>query len=1020
MPIKKKTPKKKVVKKTRTKTRATKTKTTTRKKRASSVSKKTVKAKPAKKKTTKVAKKTTVKSKKKKVLAKPKKKVVKKSVPAVAVERAISPSTKAGQLHNRQIQTKQHVYLAPTKTNTAFSVSGFSFQKALSQVRDKVHTTDEPIAITPIEAPIKLELDDQPEQPHFSPYVLDLKSRKTVVTTHKLSLNSAKPEQVQLGLFEEEVKTPVQFIAQSWNNFLASLKPRRRINLIPREQKQGVSLSQKIARKHKRFQFHLEEFGELLSRPYQLWRDAKRQKTFGLPRETSRQKQVPLISNRTRSGEAIPVSRIDKIHQKAKNVAASAQISVTSLSDVLKRQPKPKKTFSLEHLSLQKAFMPFAVLAFVILLPFAGASLYEGLSQTQGEVLGATNQAVSKLQSATNYAKSFQFLQASKDFQQASQTFLAASALIENQQGLSTKALSVLPVVGEKVRAGKDLLTIGNELSEAATLFSQGIAVLADEKHFLVDQPMSYKLEYLFVRLQEAQPHVQSAVSMLNEIDPANIPEDIQGDIEMLKQSLPVLSEKLHQFTEMDQSVLSFLGHQNLERYLVVFQNNTELRATGGFFGSLALVDIDRAEIKNIEIPGGGPYDFQGSLYKNYESPRAMQLINPRWELQDTNWFFDWPTSAQKITHVYEQSGGPTVDGVIALNTNVLQTLLEFTGPVQLASYEKEFSAENFREILQQHVEFEYDEELNQPKKIIADLAPVLLERVKLLDPVEYLELAAHLGELFQTRELFIYHTNEDVQKEFSKLGWSGEVVQTESDYLAIVHTNLAGGKTDGVIKDSYDLTTHFSENNTIQHTLTIARTHTGQKGIPLIGVRNVDYLRVYVPKGSKLISATGFEKPPTDLFESPGENWIVDQDLLASQGTYTVDSTTGVEIYEESGKTVFADWVQTDPGERQEIQITYEVPASVISEFILPTRESSWLDWVTGKTVNTEEEVKAYQLYWQKQSGAWDPEMHLSIDYPQEWQLQSFSDVTGDHGIGKWSAQASMNADSLWNFLLY
>src|SRR5690606_8343561 len=116
-----------------------------------------------------------------------------------------------------------------------------------------------------------------------------------------------------------------------------------------------------------------------------------------------------------------------------------------------------------------------------------------------------------------------------------------------------------------------------------------------------------------------------------------------------------------------------------------------------------------------------------------YQAPRALQLINARWELQDANWFFDWPTSAQKIAHLYDQSGGPTVDSVIAVDTAVMEELLKFLGPVELAAYDKEIDAVNFRQILQQHVEVDYDKTLNQPKKIIADLAPLMLERLKSL-----------------------------------------------------------------------------------------------------------------------------------------------------------------------------------------------------------------------------------------------------------------------------------------------
>lgn len=161
---------------------------------------------------------------------------------------------------------------------------------------------------------------------------------------------------------------------------------------------------------------------------------------------------------------------------------------------------------------------------------------------------------------------------------------------------------------------------------------------------------MSYKVQYIFVRLQEAAPYVREANKTLQGVDTTQLPDDFALQVEEIKLLLPTLEKSLDQVDILSEAILTLIGHDSMQRYLIVFQNNTELRATGGFMGSLALVDMDRGEIAKIEIPGGGPYQYQGSLLDYYVAPRALQLINPRWELQDANWFFDWPTSAAKIS----------------------------------------------------------------------------------------------------------------------------------------------------------------------------------------------------------------------------------------------------------------------------------------------------------------------------------------------------------------------------------
>ncbi len=180
-----------------------------------------------------------------------------------------------------------------------------------------------------------------------------------------------------------------------------------------------------------------------------------------------------------------------------------------------------------------------------------------------------------------------------------------------------------------------------------------------------------------------------------------------------------------------------------------------------------------------------------------------------------------------------------------------------------------------------------------------------------------------------------------------------------------------------------------------------------------------MDYLRIYVPQGSTLVSATASNLPPQELFESPKEDWMIQEALLSYQSNYQVDEASGVEIFEEAGKTVFGQWVQLDPQEVVEVKITYKVPNGVVT-YDVPEREQSWTDWVRGKTAHSTDSVKLYHLYWQKQSGAWNPELDITVNYPQQWQAHSESTVKGSFGAGNWQSKAQQTGDSIWSLLMY
>jgi len=256
------------------------------------------------------------------------------------------------------------------------------------------------------------------------------------------------------------------------------------------------------------------------------------------------------------------------------------------------------------------------------------------------------------------------------------------------------------------------------------------------------------------------------------------------------------------------------LGDERKMKYLIAFQNNTELRPTGGFIGSFAEMDMLNGEITNIHIPEGGTYDLQGQLTKFVEAPQPLGLINDRWEFHDANWFPDFPTSARKLMWFYDKAGEPTVDGVIAINADLIPALLEITGPIEMPTYERTIDSENFLFETQKIVELEHEKydttseerTAEAPKQFIGDLAPLLLERIQNADMKELLAIADVIGDGLVEKDVQLYMNNTSLQSHISELGWSGEQKEAPGDYLQIVSANLGGGKTDSVIDQQVDI----------------------------------------------------------------------------------------------------------------------------------------------------------------------------------------------------------------------
>ncbi len=396
------------------------------------------------------------------------------------------------------------------------------------------------------------------------------------------------------------------------------------------------------------------------------------------------------------------------------------------------------------------------------------------------------------------------------------------------------------------------------------------------------------------------------------------------------KTSLKKLSKNINEASSLISTIKDVLGGTYQKRYLVVLQNNGELRPTGGFIGTFSLVDINRGEIKKIETPGGGSYDLQGSLREQVISPYALHLINPAWQFQDANWFPDFPASVRKLMWFYEKSGGPTVDGVIAINASIASDLLALVGPIDMPEYGKIITSKNFLLETQKAVELDYDKTKNKPKQFLADLFPKLLEKLMALKFENSTDLARIFVDAAINRDVQVYLTDSESQRALSSYGLSGELQSTSLDYLMVVDSSVAGGKSDAAIEESIKHAIHVRENGQIEATVSVTKDHKGDPKNPFYGAKNIDYIRFYVPKGSTLISAHGFSMPDATLFKSPPPFYQEDKDLRTIEGRMTLDKATHTYINDEFGKTVFAHWIQANAGEKTTASLSYVLPFTI------------------------------------------------------------------------------------------
>lgn len=425
----------------------------------------------------------------------------------------------------------------------------------------------------------------------------------------------------------------------------------------------------------------------------------------------------------------------------------------------------------------------------------------------------------------------------------------------------------------------------------------------------------------------------------------------------------------------------SILGFDWPKQYLLVFQNPAEARATGGFIGSVGILSLDEGKIKSIRL--NDIYDIDGQLAGNIEPPGPIKKISAAWSLHDSNWFFDFPTSAEKIGWLYEKAGGQTMDGIIAVNPQVVLDLLKVIGPVKIENYGIELSEKNFIELTQRQVENEYDKTVNQPKLFLSDFLKQLKDEFDGLPMYKKISIAKNFAISLDRKDIQIYFKDSAPRAFIEDHNWGGRVNDSEKDYLAIVHSNINGFKTDAVIGENAALSSEIQENGSVINTLTITREHRGENSADEWYKKvNSDYLRIYVPIGSELIEASGMAKDDGFVKDSNVDYsaFIKDNLVLETEKNKKTGEKTGVEILQEAGKTVFASWVYVSPGEKTAVSYKYRLPFKI--------------------DFNALQSAGTYSLLFQKQSGSRLQKINHGISFPDSWKIiGNYEDFTGENG---------------------
>ena len=404
----------------------------------------------------------------------------------------------------------------------------------------------------------------------------------------------------------------------------------------------------------------------------------------------------------------------------------------------------------------------------------------------------------------------------------------------------------------------------------------------------------------------------------IDQVDPGHYPSFLFGkqiptQLSALQDAVDSIATGVIEAKPLIKAMPSLLGESEDKRYLILFQNDKELRPTGGFITAYAIFRVEKGVI-HIER-SDDIYVLDDSISGKPEAPEALQkyLKVSRLNLRDSNISPDFVESMKIFNSLYNKASQKVdVDGIIALDTDVLvKTIKILDDEVQAGGYT--FNTQNDKRCDCPQVIYELENNISRPvnyiktdrKSIIGELLNNIMTKALSSSPKIYWGplFQAFLAEAQQKHVLF-YLYDEEAQKGIESLNAAGRIKDFDGDYLHINESNLSGAKVNIFMQQTVDVA-YDIKGDEITKTLTInyknpypASDCNLERGGLCLNAEYRDWIRIYVPKGSELVSSEGA----------------------------TAALTTGDDL----GKTVFEGLMTVRPQGVATLKVVYKLPKSI------------------------------------------------------------------------------------------
>lgn len=354
------------------------------------------------------------------------------------------------------------------------------------------------------------------------------------------------------------------------------------------------------------------------------------------------------------------------------------------------------------------------------------------------------------------------------------------------------------------------------------------------------------------------------------------------------------------------------VGSGSPKNYLVLLQNNTELRPGGGFIGNFAEIAFADGKLNSISVED--IYNIDGQLKEKIEPPAEIKqkLGIDRLFLRDSNWSPDSQLNIKTAKDFFKKETGKDVDGVIFIDLTLIQNILANIGPINLSDYDnEEINAQNLFDKGEYHAEIGFFPGSTAKRDFFGSLQRALINKIFASPSASWPALFETMRQALQEKHIIISIDNPVVSAFIATHNWNNQFpppffnptddsVETR-DFLSLSEANLGANKVNRFLdrKVSYEMT--IGKDADLVAKLTIIYNNKSQAETWPAG-KYVNFLRVYVPFAAGLLDHKNGE----------------------------IQNLEGITTTYQANLTVFSTFVEVPVKSQKEVSFTYHIPKNI------------------------------------------------------------------------------------------